>query len=133
MRENVSIAQALFGDPQAHDVPDFLDDPLHTILSRWLMRHGRDEDTAEWHAAYGTDFPDHPELVVRPYDWGWDDGDEPMRPNLEFGGVRIWWYKYLGRGMTTDVVRSERTWRRWLSKLESFVETAEVTPSSPES
>ena len=36
---------------------------------------------------------------VHSYDWGADWEDEEQQPNFACGGFKIWWYKYLGRGM----------------------------------
>ena len=51
---------------------------------------------------YGTDddtdniFKD---IMWRSYDW---NEPEKPEPNLEINGVKIWWYKYFGRGMEAD-------------------------------
>lgn len=114
-----------FGNPQAYDVPDFVDEPLADIFLNYLQRHGIPEEVAIWDASYGTNFPEGKELVVRPYDWGWDGEDEDMLPNIEFRGIRLWWYKYLGRSMTTDQKISEKRWRQWLDDLRGYAVTTD--------
>lgn len=38
-------------------------------------------------------------FTIRAYDWG----ENPRRlPNFQCGGFRVWWYKYLGRGMSMN-------------------------------
>lgn len=37
-----------------------------------------------------------PEFKVRAYDWV---NEEDPEPNFEWKGHKVWWYKYLGRGM----------------------------------
>lgn len=44
--------------------------------------------------------PEH--FALRAYDWSWDSDDEAdydPEPNFEWRDVKIWWYKYCGRGM----------------------------------
>lgn len=46
-----------------------------------------------------------PEFSARAYDWAWDldDGaDYDPDPNFEWKDVKIWWYKYCGRGMYSN-------------------------------
>ncbi len=41
-------------------------------------------------------------FTVRAYDWSEEDNEQP---NFEYKGLKVWWYKYCGRGMyaTSDI------------------------------
>ncbi len=41
----------------------------------------------------------------------------PQQPNLKFGEVIVNWYKYLGRGTSTNVDWTEREWRVWFDDV----------------
>ena len=40
-------------------------------------------------------------FVVRAYYWG-DDEVEIHKPNFEYKGFKVYWYKYLGRGLSWE-------------------------------
>lgn len=41
----------------------------------------------------------------------------PQQPNMKFGEVSVNWYKYLGRGTSTNVDWNERQWRVWFDAV----------------
>ena len=101
--------------------PDYVADVIHAGLER-LANHSepmREERSASYGHGYESLAPD---LIVRPYDWGYEGEDADLPANLEFGGVKIWWYKYLGRGMETDRERTHQEWGEWMSSFLSWVE-----------
>lgn len=118
-----------FGNPQEFDVPSRVGDMLYYafVLYGKVLRLGK-----EFSPSYGHDFPDGMELVVRPYDWGWEGEDEDMLPNVEFGDVRIWWYKYLGRSMTTDRELTDDEWTEWFLELFNYISTLDFRPARTE-
>lgn len=105
---------------QEHRLPEWVTDKLVAILRDTADRLGISDNNRR----NGHGFPFDPDLVIRPYDWDWDIEDgKPLRPNIEFGGVRIWWYKYLGRSMEADRALTLAEWIAWLKSLRAHVET----------
>ena len=77
-------------------VPDYAESLLRDALERLEDR----EDSLDIFYADGWSVPG---LTLRPFWWGDDAAPELALPNFAFGGVRIWFYKYWGRGMSCDV------------------------------
>lgn len=63
-------------------------------------------------------------LVFRPYYWG-DDDEHAVLPNLEFEGIEIRWYKYIGRGMSVNKALSEKEWCDWYTNLYNLIQKQE--------
>lgn len=61
----------------------------------------------------GVDDPKIEGFDVRPYWWGDEDAPEADLPNFAFGEVKIRWYKYPGRGMSTNVDWDPARWVAW--------------------
>lgn len=53
-------------------------------------------------------------FTVRAYYWG-DDDDLTMLPNFEYKGLRVYWYKYSGRG--TEVLVDKPLTTKFLSRM----------------
>lgn len=109
------------GIHQRPEPPDYVSEVIGAGLER-LASHSapmREERNASYGYGYESLAPD---LIVRSYDWGYEGEDEDMLPNFEFGDVKIWWYKYLGRGMETDRKRTHQEWGEWMSSFLSWVE-----------
>jgi hypothetical protein len=71
----------------------------------------------------GEDDPKIPGFEVRPYWWGDDDAPQANMPNFVFGDVQIRWYKYPGRGMSTNVDWSPLQWVAWFDAAIKAIET----------
>jgi hypothetical protein len=69
-------------------------------------------DQVEWDKY--TD-PGIPGIEYRPYWWGNEDAPEATMPNLGCGGVKVFWYKYPGRGMSVDKNLSPAEWAEWFN------------------
>jgi hypothetical protein len=75
-------------------------------------------------------------LAVRSYWWGdpyahTHEGVKPLdgeqeKPNLEFDGVRIYWYKHAGRGMSTNVSWTPEQWAAWYDDVLTAIQAADV-------
>ena len=45
----------------------------------------------------------------------WENNEEQAKlPNFEFQDVRIYWYKYPGRGMSTNKNWTPNRWAKWM-------------------
>lgn len=53
---------------------------------------------------------------MHPYWWGDEDAPEAERTNFKCGDVEIRWYKYIGRGMTTNTYQDEDAWKAMFAK-----------------
>lgn len=126
MMRNVELGQVLsgayYGD---YDVSDFTEALIRSAIDEYA-RVFWNVNQCEFNTTYC--FPestrevvedqklDVPGLEIRPYYWG-DDDAEAEKPNLSFNGVEIRWYKYVGRGMTTNVLYTPEQWSKWYNKL----------------
>lgn len=75
--------------------------------------------------ARGSIDPGIPGFEVRPYWWGEENAPEAGLPNFVFGGVRIRWYKYPGRGMSTNVEWEPARWVEWFDAATAAVRAHE--------
>ena len=104
------LGQMAFGQPtQAYPVPDYVEALFfglwHELERVYWNKYQKRMDNG------GHNIPAFiPGLTVRPYNWN-DEQDE--RPNFEYGDVKICWYKYPGRGMSTNVDLSPEQWVAW--------------------
>lgn len=90
-------------------------------VERVSGNNGRDK---LWDSCYCTgEGPGINGLTVRPYNWG-DLDDE--RPNIELNGVNFWFYKYFGRGMSSDKDWTPDQWAAWLKGALKIVYAADV-------
>lgn len=96
------IGQAAFGQPwQAHAVPDIMDAALTFIRYRLdtVMWNRHQEEYASPFGNSGESFKNDV-FHVEAYAWG-DDDEQPF--NFAWRDLRISWYKYLGRGMSSNM------------------------------
>lgn len=49
--------------------------------------------------------------------WSNHRNEDTYIPNVAFDGVYIYWYKYLGRGMSANVNYTNDQWIEWFNKL----------------
>lgn len=69
--------------------------------------------------------PGIPGMVWRCYYWG-DDDQEAGLPNFTFGEVEVRWYKYAGRGMSTNRDWSPAEWAGWFDRCMAAVRGSET-------
>jgi hypothetical protein len=87
---------------------DEYDDGLDNILRMIAKTHGDEEH--EWVSKYGTDFENETFMMHRfcwcdKDDCPWCGGEaEQDAPNFWYKPTdfKVWWYKYIGRGMETN-------------------------------
>ena len=92
------MGQMLYGDKTAeYEVPRYVEAAL-TMLNCELERITELQPFSN----SGDRFEDIDTFKVRAYDWNDDDPDP--RPNFEWSDFKVWWYKYMGRGMSCNRV-----------------------------
>lgn len=109
------------------------DPPLEKFLRRVALKFAKPD---EWADKYGTEF-ENEVFMMHPYCWCWragcpwcaeDTNDRIMNqkntegksaPNFHHkpSGFKVWWYKYIGRGMD----QSEPLSAELLTKMESDI------------
>lgn len=111
-----SVVQAcgLSGGIRRYEVSDFvealvfaIERELERVYSNWNQKLFEEHD---WQ------FIEIEGFAWRRFYWG-DNEKEMDLPNLTFGEVQICWYKYPGRGMSTNVDYDERQWREWFDEV----------------
>jgi len=97
------IGQAVFGQPHKeytvpiiwHAALSFLDEELRRVM--WnIYQYEYDSPFANT----GASFAKCEEFLVYAYSW---DSDEEQPFNFKWRDIEISWYKYLGRGMSSNV------------------------------
>lgn len=112
--EEIEAAKAINPDPFSY---------LHLFCSR--LNFGGSEEKA-----YIASHP-HPPCTCGGVD-GWKEREyhlqtcSPTLPNMHFEEVRINWYKYLGRGTSTNVDWNEKQWREWYDRAIKAIELYDV-------
>jgi hypothetical protein len=125
----MEMGQALFGNPVSeYSCPDWVTALIKDMLDDLEMHHGNyHQHTADyfnenpfldvccrWEDTY---FYEVGGITFRRYYWG-DDEVEAEKPNFSFGEVEIRWYKYPGRGMTTNVKwKKPHLWVGWFERF----------------
>lgn len=66
--------------------------------------------------------PGIPGLVWRRYDWNADD----IVPNMEFGRLKIRWYKRIGRGMESSDTQDAQDWVKWFDECLEAIHSIDV-------
>lgn len=90
------------------------DDELDTILREVAEKHQQD---GEWAEKYGIDV-DNEIFMMHHYCWcekencewcGWEDDKQTSSPNFWYKPLdfKVWWYKYIGRGVETNKTLAE--------------------------
>lgn len=121
-----SIVQAAYGTWLRFECDDFVEALLDKILEEikrvhWNVYQHQWEVT--WHGDSIED-PEIPGIIFTRYYDGCPCEDEPehrpdcrhMRPNLQFEDVMFSWYKYPGRGMSSNKDWSSDEWRSWFDR-----------------
>ena len=137
---NHSVIQACYGNWEKFEADDFFDALFMAILEE-IKRVHWNVYQHQWEPSWHGDEVRDPEIegiaFVRYYqdlcDCGWDeDGDENhkgncigLRPNFEFDGVKVSWYKWPGRGMSTNKDWSPAEWKDWFDKCMTHVRAFE--------
>lgn len=120
------LGQAIFGQPSHQfDVPMIMDAVLNYIseeLSR--VRGNMEQDTPDDPFCNSGPSGNYESEVfsVHAYDWG--DDDQPW--NFKCGDVEISWYKYCGRGMSSNVEITPKLANEILTKCVIDVQNLEV-------
>lgn len=118
------LGQAVFGAPWSeHELPPIAElafmgalDVLSTAAWNHLQRtvdFRNEEDMVKVNEIM-------PNLEVHAYFWGEDEEREKL-PNFKFRDVEIRWYKYPGRGMSTNIETSPAAWSEWFTYLEKYL------------
>ncbi len=110
---NPELGQAAFGNPNGEfGLPEFAEALLDYIFEE-IGRRFWNKHQKEWSDAFD---PEIPGIEVRPYWWGAKDSPQAAKPNFKFGDVKIWWYKYRGRGMSCNVTLPPDAWVGWFER-----------------
>lgn len=131
-----SIIQATFGTWNQYAVDDFVEALLDNILKEITRVHWN-VFQHEWKPSWRGDGIEDPEIpgiaFVRYYD-GCPCEDEPkhwpdcrhMKPNFQHEDTQFSWYKYPGRGMSTNKDWSSDEWRAWFQRCLATVRAFDV-------
>ena len=121
-----SIVQAFMKPDATHEFEVFeyveaLMFHLHRELKRVYWNwHQKTLEESDWQLL---DLPDGMEF--RRYYWG-DEPELGQLPNFKFRDVIINWYKYIGRGMSTNKDWNEKQWREWFDAAMSALQQYDV-------
>ena len=111
------LGQVCFGCPTSeYQVPEYAQAAFDYILEE-IRRVFWNVNQERWD--YHCD-PKINGIVFRPYYWG-NDEIESSVPNFKFGEVEIRWYKYPGRGMSTNVQWDANRWSTWMEQVLKIV------------
>jgi hypothetical protein len=106
------LGQLCFGNPTGEfECPEFVEALIEFIL--------RELERVYWNK-HQKEFNVYEPLKMckveyRPYYWG-DNKRLKTKPNLNFKGIEIRWYKHVGRGMTINKKLTEKQWVDWLNQ-----------------
>lgn len=141
------LGQVLSGDvSEKYEIPNYAVALVMDLLgeySRVYWNHFQEECPILGNGFYRPDTPgsDGQHLLVRgltvrsfwwgdPYAHAHPDvkplEGEAEKPNLEFGPVRIHWYKHAGRGMSTNVSFTPGQWAAWYDEVRAAILAADV-------
>ena len=106
------FADALFRDvsPDSQADEEFLDCILEFIESEWLrvmwnIYQKEFDDENPWRNTGNVEGYKNGTFEVHAYDWGWDYDDETDKPqpvNFKWKDLEVTWYKWCGRGLSTN-------------------------------
>lgn len=115
------IGQAVFGNPTGdYYFPEFAEAFLMYIFEE-IRRVFWNKNQREWE---NYEDPKIEGIKVRPYCWG-EDEEEAEKPNFEFNGVAIRWYKYPGRGMSCNKAMNPEQWKKWFDECLGVIRKSE--------
>lgn len=108
------FAQALFGNPWFTYDAQWSENGL-----RWLLE--------VIHESFGIDYDIEPEFAsdlfdLRPYYWG-EGENESALPNFHYKplDIKISWYKFVGRGMNSNLSESPENWSEIIQECAQMV------------
>lgn len=117
------LGQAIFGQPHLqHDVPDIMVAALRMVsddLDR-VMWNIHQTDYASPFSNTGNEFSNDTFHAVA-YSWG--DDEQPH--NFAWKDLRISWYKYLGRGMSSNIAITPDLAAECLAECRASIEKME--------
>lgn len=95
------LGQALFGQPHMeHDVPDIMLAALR-LVSEELDRVMWNIHQEDYHSPFSNTANEFRNDDFHAVAYSWGDDDQPH--NFAWKDLRICWYKYLGRGMSSNI------------------------------
>ena len=104
-------ARAMFNQPTLTTQADneFLNAILEAIENEWLrvmwnIHQKEYDDQNPWRNTGNVEGYKNPTFEVHAYDWGWDyeDDNKPQPINFKWRDLETTWYKYCGRGLSTN-------------------------------
>lgn len=130
-----SIVQASVGTWCRYECDDFIEALLMAILAEITRVHWniyQHSWGASWHADEIED-PEIPGIQFTRYYDGCECEDEPehrkdcrhARPNFQHEDVQFRWYKYPGRGMSTNKEWNAEEWRAWFQRCLATIRSFE--------
>jgi len=107
------LGQVAFGNTWAPIEADWATDGLRLLSEALCETLGEDADLSN----SGTDY-ENESFAMRKYWWGKEDTPEAQLANFEHKptGLKIHWYKYLGRGMSANTQRP-KDWPKLIASL----------------
>lgn len=106
------LGQEFFGNKwNAYECPEFVISMTEYLIKE-IERIYWNNNQKRWEDAKN---PKLKEIIYRDYYWG-ENKKEKNKPNFAFAGVKIRWYKHIGRGTTTNKIMTEKKWVAWFNK-----------------
>jgi hypothetical protein len=135
------LLPVLLGVGGQFDLPGYaralVTDILNNLSRVYLNTHQSEEDRSE-QSRWDFDRPISEQFPLevacvrsRPTNWSYLDRPSDTivfvsdLPNLEFAGVRIWWYKHSRRGLTSDAQRNRDEWIDWYESVMAALYSAD--------
>ena len=119
MSNNLELGQMAFGNPTGdYGTPEFVDALVDYLLNE-IERVYWNKYQQEWNRE---DDPMLKGVIYNSYYWG-DDEKEANKPNLAFQGLKqeIRCYKHFGRGQSSSLKYTEKSWRGWFDKAVGII------------
>jgi hypothetical protein len=94
------LGQMVYGNEwAAFAIPEDIED----LVKEGLIALSSGIDKSDYYSGYGKDF-ENDTFSMRRYWWGDEDAPEASLPNFHHkgSGLEIRWYKYIGRGMSSN-------------------------------
>lgn len=117
------IGQMCFGNPwNGYAVPEFVEAMVVSLNHESNRIHRNNTQRFGDHLGEGVNVK-MGEVDWHTYWWGDDEAPEASLPNLAFQDVEIRWYKHIGRGMSTNVEKTEAEWVTWFNAAMASIRT----------
>lgn len=115
----MELGHMLFGpEPGAVEMSNYAE-AAFWFIHHEIKRIYWNKNQKEWDGR--VEDPELPGITWNAYDW---DGASDA-PNFAFDEVKVWWYKYPGRGMTCNVDWDANQWAAWMDKCLAAVRKAD--------